>query len=345
MDLSPWEAGYVRAAACSCPVKLAEPLANAAAILDLAQTLSAQAVQLAVFPELGLTGYSLDDLFMQNRLLGDVELALQELARRSASLPLVLVVGAPLRGTHRLYNCAVVIAGGQILGAVPKSYLPNYREFYEHRQFASGVGVADSARVGAVEVAIDTLQLFQIEWAALGGTPAGLAAGGGADGAQPAFTLGVEVCEDLWVPVSPAAEAALAGAEVIANLSGSPITVAKARERQRLCEVQSAKLLAGYVYAAGGVGESSTDLSWDGQTLIYERGELLAESDRFVDGPVATVADLDLALIRQDRIRQGTFDDNRVAFQDRLVGYQRRRAAVPRPAAGGPLKRRLARFP
>ncbi|MDR1823969.1 MAG: NAD(+) synthase [Bifidobacteriaceae bacterium] len=332
MQLSAAAAGYLRVAACSFPVKLAQPQANAQTVADRAASAAAQGAQLAVFPELCLTGYSLDDLFMQQLVLDQVKAALTDLAQAARDLPLALVVGAPLRGTHRLYNCAVVVAGGEILGAVPKSYLPNYREFYEHRQFASGVGVEEAAQVGPHQVQISDRLLFDLTY-----------------GPEMTFTLGVEVCEDLWVPISPGAEAALAGAEVIANLSGSPITVAKARERARLCEVQSSKLLAGYVYAAAGAGESSTDLSWDGQTLVFERGEALAEGARFVDGPVTTLADVDLALIRQDRLRQGSFDDNRLAFADRIDDFLRVAATLPATPAAvgtpGTLYRRLARFP
>jgi NAD+ synthetase len=347
-------AGFVRVAACSLPVHLADPAANATAIGDQARAAADSGAALVVFPELSVTGYSLDDLFMQSALLDATTTALAELAEQSRDLPAALVVGAPLRVTHRLYNCAVVIAGGRILGAVPKSYLPNYREFYEHRQFASGVGFEGTTRIADAVVPVTTKQLFDISF----GSPAissaapraaqddqdhrdhqgdqddarrtGTDAGAGLTASS--MRLGIEICEDLWVPIPPGAEAALAGAEVIVNISGSPITVAKARERRRLSEVQSAKLICGYVYAASGKGESSTDLSWDGQTLIFERGELLAQGPRFADAAVSALADLDLALIRQDRLRQGTFDDNRVAWADRIGRFQTVAVQLPTPA-------------
>jgi NAD+ synthase (glutamine-hydrolysing) len=312
VNASALAAGFVRAAACSLPVHLADPEANAAAIAGLAQEAANRGAALAVFPELSLTGYSLDDLFMQNALLSAADRALAALARATASLPTAIVVGTPIHAGNRLYNCAAVIAAGRILGAVPKSYLPNYREFYERRQFASGVNADATARVAGQDVRVSTKQLFRISI-----TP------------DASFALGVEICEDLWVPVSPAAQAALAGAEAIANLSGSPITVAKARERRALAAAQSAKLISGYVYAASGLGESSTDLSWDGQTLVFERGELLAQGPRFARTPVVTLADIDLACVRQDRLRQGTFEDNRVAHLPQAPQFAQVAAALP----------------
>ncbi|MDR2113921.1 MAG: NAD(+) synthase [Bifidobacteriaceae bacterium] len=341
MDLTALQAGLVRVAACSLPVHLAEPQANAAAIAAQAKAAAASGASLVVFPELSLSGYSLDDLFMQNSLLAGVENAATMLTAATADLPAVLVVGAPLRAGHRLYNCALVIAAGRIWGAVPKSYLPNYREFYEHRQFASGIGLHQRISFAGQEFTVTTQQLFtvavvsdRVSVAALAATgattadavalsngtaPADAISASGPAAPAPnvtrptAFTFGIEICEDLWVPLTPGAEAALAGAEVIVNLSGSPITVGKARQRQRLVEAQSSKLICGYVYAASGAGESSTDLSWDGQTLVFERGELLAQGPRFATEPITTLTELDVALIRQDRLRQGTFDDNRRA--------------------------------
>ncbi|MDR0627238.1 MAG: hypothetical protein LBG11_08290, partial [Bifidobacteriaceae bacterium] len=314
-------AGFVRVAACSLPVRLGDPAANAEAIADQARRAAGLGAALAVFPELGLTGYSLDDLFMQSVLLEGAERALHSLAARTADLPAAIVVGVPLRWRQRLYNCAAVIVGGRVLGAVPKSYLPNYREFYEHRQFASGLEANGFIEILGQEFAISPKQVFRIEWPGPNANSQSTTRSG--------FSLGIEICEDLWVPISPGAEAALAGAEVIVNPSGSPITVAKARERRSLAEAQSAKLICGYVYAAAGKGESSTDLSWDGQTSIFERGERLAEGPRFADEPVITLADLDLALIRQDRLRQGTFDDNRLAWQQQLNDFRVVTARLP----------------
>ncbi|MDR2378898.1 MAG: NAD(+) synthase [Bifidobacteriaceae bacterium] len=352
-------AGFVRVAACSLPVHLADPAANAQAIADQADAAARAGANLVVFPELSLTGYCLDDLFMQSALLDATEAALAQLARASADWPAAVVVGAPLRVTHRLYNCAVVIAAGRVLGAVPKSYLPNYREFYEHRQFASGLGLNGSVVIAGETVRVGPNQLFDIGF----GSPAAAPVADVAPAAQPAadvtpaaqpaadvapaaglpapglgapvFRLGVEVCEDLWVPISPGAAAALAGAEVVANCSSSPITVGKARQRRLLSQAQSARLICGYVFAASGWGESSTDLGWDGQTMVFERGELLAQGPRFDSGPVTTLADVDLALIRQDRLRQGTFDDNRVANSGLTSGFRVSAARLGGPAEDG----------
>ncbi|MDR1851216.1 MAG: NAD(+) synthase [Propionibacteriaceae bacterium] len=314
-----YDQGFARVAACSLPVALAQPLANAERTLEAAKLAAKRSVALAVFPELGLTGYSLDDLFMQQTLLDDTRKALDWLAERTSKLNLALVVGAPLLVEGRILNCALVLHKGKILGAVPKQYLPNYREFYEHRQFASGFDVDSIGSTDKREFPVTAAQLFTCEQ----------------------FTFGIEVCEDMWVPLSPGSEAALAGAEIVVNISGSPITVAKARERKLLAQSFSDRASCAYVYAAAGAGESSTDLSWDGQTFVYECGELLAESERFL-GQTMTVADVDVMAIRQNRLRQGTFDDNRRA---RGLEYEKVDFALTVPSGDLGLERKVARFP
>jgi NAD+ synthase (glutamine-hydrolysing) len=321
--------GYARVAACTIPTVIADPHANAAAVLEAARAAHAEGVVVAVFPELALTGYSIEDLFLQEPVLDAVEEAIDELARESAGLPVLIVVGAPLRHGNRLLNAAVVIHGGQVLGVAPKSYLPTYREFYERRHFAPG----DDRRGGSIE---------------LGGAVVPL----GPDllfraTDVPGLVVHVEVCEDLWVPVPPSAEAALAGATVLLNLSGSPITVGRAEDRRLLVRSQSARCLAAYVYAAAGLGESSTDLSWDGQTMIYELGELLAETERFPDGARRAVTDVDLLRLRQERLRQGTFDDNRRGFEGRLhdPGFRVVEFTASPPTGDLGLRRTVDRFP
>ncbi len=221
---------------------------------------------MAVFPELGLTGYSVDDLFLQDALLASVEQAIAEIVAASADLMTALVIGAPLVQGNRVYNCAVVIQRGSIMGVAPKSYLPNYREFYERRWFAPG----DDRELEWITVAGQDVRFGpDLIFRCLD---------------VPGLDLHVEVCEDMWVPIPPSSEAALAGATVLANLSGSPITVARAEDRRLLVRSASARCAAAYVYAAAGQGESTTDLSWDGQTLIYECGDLLEEGERFPDG-------------------------------------------------------------
>ncbi len=321
-----YQHGFVRVAACTLPITMVQPRRNAEAVLAQAREVAATGAVLAVFPELCLTGYSIEDLVMQDMVLDAAEEAIGWLADNSSDLDTVIVVGAPLRGLHRIYNCAVVLHRGEILGIVPKSYLPTYREFYESRQFAAGDDVTGDLVVAGRRAPFGADLLF----AALD---------------LPDFVLNVEICEDMWVPVPPSAEAALAGATVVANLSGSPITVAKADERKLLCASASGRCLVGYVYAAAGEGESSTDLAWDGQTLIFESGALLAESERFPQGPRASIADLDLGTIAMDRLRQGTFDANRRAHVERTDAYRWVEFELGVPKGDFGLRRPLPRFP
>ncbi|WP_194410626.1 NAD(+) synthase [Microbacterium cremeum] len=290
---SAYRHGFARVAACTIPVSVADPAANADAVLETAQNCDAEAVAVAVFPELCLTGYAIDDLVMQDPVIDAVVAAVERLVEASVDLFPMLVVGAPLRHRNRLYNCAVVIHRGELLGVVPKSYLPTYREFYERRWYAPGDDQAgEYIRVGELEAPFGPDLVFE----ALD---------------VPGLVVHAEVCEDVWVPIPPSSRAALAGATVLLNLSGSPITIARAEDRKDLCQSQSLRCLAAYAYAAAGTGESTNDVSWDGQTMIYEGGNLLAETERFPDGPRRSVADVDLDRLRQDRLRQGTFDDNR----------------------------------
>jgi NAD+ synthase (glutamine-hydrolysing) len=255
-----------------------------------------------------------------------VQSALLEVVAGSAELLPVLVVGAPLRHRHRIYNTAVVVHRGRILGVAPKSYLPTYREFYERRQVAPGDDVRGTIRIGDQEVPFGPDLLF-------------------AATDLPGFVLHVEICEDMWVPVPPSAEAALAGATVLANLSGSPITVGRAEDRHLMCRSASSRCLAAYLYAAAGEGESSTDLAWDGQTMIYENGVLLAQTDRFPEGPRRSVADLDLDLLSAERRRMGTFDDNRRHHAGRTDAYRSVGFRLDPPDGDLGLRRAVERFP
>jgi NAD+ synthase (glutamine-hydrolysing) len=323
---SVYHQGFLRVAACTLQTAVADPAANAASVVASARECHEDGVGLAVFPELALSGYSIEDLLMQDSLLDAVELALADVVAASADLTPVLVVGAPLRWRHRMYNTAVVVHRGRVLGVAPKSYLPTYREFYERRQAAPGDDVHGTITVAGAEVPFGPDLLFEA-----------------AD--VPGFVLHVEICEDMWVPVPPSAEAALAGATVLANLSGSPITIGRAEDRRLLVRSASSRCLAAYVYAAAGEGESTTDLSWDGQTMIYENGVLLAESERFPKGPRRSVADVDLDLLRAERLRMGTFDDNRRHHADRVDGYRRVTLTLQPPDGDIGLRRRLERFP
>ena len=323
---SAYRHGFVRVAACTIHTAIAEPAANAESVLRLARECHDDGVALAVFPELTLSGYSIEDILLQDALLDAVEEALADVVSASTELMPVLVVGAPLRYRHRIYNTAVVVHRGRVLGVVPKSYLPTYREFYERRHFAAGDDVRGVIRLGGADVPFGPDLLFAASDVA-------------------GFVLHVEVCEDMFVPVPPSAEAALAGATVLANLSGSPITIARAEDRALLARSASARCLAAYVYAAAGAGESSTDLAWDGQTMIWENGRLLAQSERFPKGPRHSVADVDLGLLRSERLRMGTFDDNRGHHAGAAESFRRVEFHVDPPAGDIGLRRVVERFP
>ena len=356
---SAYDQGFARVAAVTLPVALADPAANAAVIIDQARSLSDDGVCLAAFPELSLTGYSIDDLLLSDVLLDEVLAAIETIRAASAGLLPAIIVGAPLRDGSRLYNCAVVIQGGVVRGVAPKSYLPTYREFYEKRHFASGDGAPGAQRI-----------LLPAVRAGAEAAAVGNAVGDRDDGARvpfgphllfevadvPGLTFHVEVCEDMWVPVPPSSLAALAGATVLVNLSGSPITVGRAEDRKLLARASSARNLAAYVFAAAGQGESSTDLAWDGQTFVYENGELLGETERFPDGPRATVVDVDIEGLRAERLRQGSFEDNRAALSRAAapagsdgssrfltLSIEPRELRVPRTDIG--LRRAVDRFP
>jgi NAD+ synthase (glutamine-hydrolysing) len=319
--------GFARVAACTVPVTVADPAANARAVLEEARACSDEGVAVAIFPELCLSGYAVDDLFLQDALLDAVQEAIATIVEASRELLPALVVGAPLRRLNRVHNCAVVIHRGRVLGVAPKSYLPTYREFYEGRWFAAGGprSAGGAITVNGVEVPFGNDVLF-------------------AATDVPGLVFHVEVCEDMWVPVPPSAHAALAGATVLVNISGSPITVGRAEDRRLLVRSASQRCLAAYLYAAAGEGESSTDLSWDGQTMAYECGELLGETERFPAGARATVVDVDLDRIRQERMHQGTFDDN--ARAEGVVEEHREVAFVLDPPTGDiGLRRPLDRFP
>jgi NAD+ synthase (glutamine-hydrolysing) len=321
-----YQHGFVRVAACTGRVAVADPPANAEMVIRQARACSEEGVVLAVFPELTLTGYSLEDLVLQNAVLDEVEIALAGVVEASAELLPVIVLGAPLRRRNRVYNCAVVVHRGRVLGVVPKSYPPTYREFYEGRQLASGVGERGDIRVAGTEAPFGANLVF-------------------APDDVPGMVVHVEVCEDMWIPIPPSTEAALAGATLLLNLSGSPITVGRAEDRKLLCRSASSRCLAAYLYSAAGQGESSTDLAWDGQTTIFENGVLLAETERFADGDRRAVADVDVDLLLQERRRMGTFDDNRRAYAERTDDFRRIAFTLDPPEVDVGLRREVERYP
>jgi NAD+ synthase (glutamine-hydrolysing) len=319
--------GFVRAAVCIPFVRVADPAFNVEHTLGLARRASELHAAVALFPELGLSAYSNEDLFHQDALLDATEESLARLVEESHELSPILLVGAPLRFEGKLFNCAVVIYRGRVLGIVPKTYLPNYREFYEKRQFTSGRDAVSR------EVAL------------LGGpVPFGndlVFAAANVDD----FALHVEICEDVWTPIPPSTYAALAGATMLANLSASNITVGKAEYRRALCANQSARCIAAYLYSAAGPGESTTDLAWDGHALIYENDDLLAESERFASEEQIITADLDLERLAQDRMRMTSFSDSVGDHRDRLRAIRHVPFEFRLPEGEIGLLRRVERFP
>lgn len=319
--------GFIRVAVCIPSLRVADPAYNVARTIALAERASAAKAAVALFPELGLSAYTCDDLFQQDALLEGVLDALNRLIDASRTLTPVMLVGAPLRIDSALYNCAIVIYHGRVLGVVPKSYVPNYREFYEKRHFSA---------------ARDALR----QTITLAGSPVPF----GNDliftaGNVPGFALHAEICEDVWVPAPPSSFAALAGATILANLSASNITIGKADYRRMLCAAQSGTCIAAYLYSAAGPGESTTDLAWDGHALIYELGELLAETGRFADDERMITADIDLERIVQERMRTTSFADAIGDHRDRLRAMRHVPFTFDIPAGEVPLQRIIERFP
>ena len=281
--------GLIRVAAAMPRVHVADPAANAREILQLCQDLKKQRPSVIVFPELCVTGYTCADLFGQNRLLADAEAAVAEIAAASAKLEPMIVVGAPVRHAGRLFNCAVAIRQGRILGIVPKTYLAGNSEFYEPRWFASARVLSPAgARIRYArqeEILLGTRQLFRIGEA--------LAA--------------IELCQDLWVPIPPSSQAALAGAQLILNLSASNDYLFKHEYRKSLVKATSSRLYAAYVYASCAEGESTQDLVWAGASLICENGAILAEGERFARGSRFIMADVDVQRMETLRAKEHSF--------------------------------------
>ena len=302
--------GFARVAVCVPEVRVADPAFNAEAHLRALARAHGEGAQYAVCPELGLSAYTCGDLFFQEPLLRGVLEALARLARETAAWDLALSVGVPLAVDGALHNCAVTLYGGRPLAVAPKAHLPGYREFYEPRWFQP----AAAARSNTIELLGATVPFGTDVLVDLPHVEG--------------FTLHTEVCEDLWTPVPPSALAALAGATVLANLSASNVTVGKWEYRRDLVRMSAAKNLAVQLYSAAGFGESTADLAWDGHGLIADRGELLAETERFALTGSSAVADVDLAALLTDRMRQTSFGQNAARHAELLAGM-RRVAAAP----------------
>ena len=303
--MSVYANGFARVAGAVPVLTLAEPAVNAARTVELATQAADDGACLVVFPELGLCGYSVDDLFHQDALLDGCRVALDDIVAASAGLKPVLCVGLPMRVGDGLYNCAAVIHDGAVLGVVPKSYLPNYREFYEQRFFAAARdAIPTTVRIGDDEVPFGADLVFEAR-------------------DLPGFALFVEICEDGWVAIPPSTWAALGGATVLANLSGSPVTIGKESYRTNLCTGHSARTISAHVYVAAGYGESTTDLAWDGDALITENGSLLARSEQFATIDQIITADIDLDRLRQERMRMISLRDQVGDHSDRLKSLRR----------------------
>jgi NAD+ synthase (glutamine-hydrolysing) len=325
---NPYRHGFARVAVAVPRMRVADPAFNAGETIEMLRQAAERGAVVVAFPELGLSAYTCDDLFHQRALLDACEAALARVAEATADIAAVGIVGVPLRVDHRLFNCAAVVGNGRVLGVVPKTYLPNYGEFYEARQFQAGdTAVSTSVRLGGHDVPFGADLIFETE-------------------ALPLLKIACEICEDVWVPIPPSSYAALAGATVLVNLSASNITIGKADYRHRLVSVQSSRCLAAYLYSSAGLGESTTDLGWDGQALIYESGDLLAESDRFVTGSHFIVADVDLERVSRERMRLNSFGYSVEKHEKRVSAFRRVAFSLAVPS-GFPLalEREVDRFP
>ncbi len=319
--------GFIRAAVCIPSLRVADPVFNVERILELSRKASEAGVAVALFPELGVSAYSNEDLFQQDALLKACETELARLVKASKAFTPVVIVGAPLRFDAKLFNCAAIIYRGQVLGIVPKTYLPNYREFYEKRQFTSGrQALSREVSFLGQRVPFGNDLLFEAA-------------------NMESFKLHAEICEDVWTPIPPSTYAALAGATVLANLSASNITIGKAEYRHHLCASQSGKCIAAYLYSAAGPGESTTDLAWDGHALIYENSDLLAEAERFADHEQIITADIDLERLVQDRMRQTSFSDSVGDHRERVQSIRSISFEFRVPDEKVALQRKIARFP
>ena len=321
--------GFVRAGLAVPQVRVAHPEFNTGETLRLIEQAGRRGANLVAFPELGLAAYSCDDLFQQQALLQGVLEGLARVVQASGEHALLAIVGLPLRIDNALYNCAVVICRGEIRGVVPKTYLPNYREFYELRQFTPGDACARRVvdLCGQRDVPFGSELVFQ-------------------SAEQADLRVHVEICEDLWAPLPPSTFGALAGATVLVNLSASNVTVGKDGYRRQLAASQSARCLSAYIYCAAGYGESTTDLAWDGHGLIYENGVSLAESERFRYESQLVCADIDLDRLCQDRMRQNTFAQALARHRREIAAFRTIEFATRRPVAVSVLlERGYDRFP
>ena len=279
--------GYLKVSAATPDIRVADVGYNVRQIIALIRKAQKEKVRLLAFPELCITGYTCGDLFLQEPLLRRAVEGLQEIARATEGSDGIVVVGLPLMQGYKLFNCAAVVQDGTVLGIVPKTYLPNYSEYYEARHFTGGsITTGNAVSIGSREVPFGTNLLFQCK-------------------EMPEFVLGCEICEDLWAPLPPSTGLAMAGATVICNLSASVEVTAKDTYRRNLVSNQSARLVCGYLYADAGTGESTTDVVYSSHNMIVENGAVLAEAERFRNQTV--VSELDLYRLQAERRRMSTY--------------------------------------
>ena len=319
--------GFARVAVATPALRVGDPAYNAAATLALMRQAARDKAIVCVFPELGLSSYTADDLFHQQTLIDASQAALARLLEATRALPLATLVGLPVQVDGLLYNCAALLCRGRLVGVAAKTYLPNYREFYELRQFTPGESCPRREITLAGQTApFGTDLIFRLE-------------------EQPGLKLFAEICEDLWVPAPPSTFAALAGATLIANLSASNVVIGKHAYRSELASNQSARCIAAYLFSASGPGESTTDLAWDGHAMAWENGTLLAESRRFADQPQLTLADVDLDRLAADRMRQNSFGESLARHRAEVARFREIGFSLALPGGRLPLARNVARFP
>ena len=311
--------GFVKAAAAVPNVKVADPVYNKEQIIGKIDEAYRKGVQILGFPELSLTGYTCSDLFYQSTLLENAKKALGEIIQYTAKMDMLITLGLPLMIQDELYNCAVVLLKGKLLGVVPKSFLPNYNEFYEKRWFGLGKDLeVESMELCGQEVPVGTELLFDMG----------------------ELKVGVEICEDVWTPIPPSSYLALAGANVIINLSASNEIIAKRSYRQNLVSQQSARLMCAYVYVSAGCEESTTDLVFSGHSLIAENGSIKIQSESLIASDYLITADLDIERLQKERIKCKSYGDSR-----KYYGMPVRRIKADMPKWQGPLEVKVARKP
>ncbi|GAB4275816.1 MAG: NAD(+) synthase [Candidatus Rifleibacteriota bacterium] len=324
---SPYSHGFFRCAAATPYVKLADPAFNLRAHLELAEEAAKNSAGLIVFPELGLSGYSLQDIFHQKTLLTSIEEALEKLVEESQNIFSMMVVGLPLLLDGRLFNCAAVIHRGQLLGFVPKTFLPNYREFYEKRHFSSAEEITvDEINFGGTIVPVGTDLIFKCR-------------------NIPEAQIGIEICEDLWAPITPATFATMAGATIIGNLSASNVVIGKADYRRLIVRSFSGKNICGYIYSSAGQGESTTDLAWDGHAIIAENAAIVKENERFLSSGSLCIADIDVERLALERIRYNSFRDAATIWKDKTRNFRTIWFDLQELPLELDLQREVSRFP